>query len=333
MKQIIRLIALSIILLAPISQMFAKIWIVNNAGQADYTTVQAAHDAATAGDTIYVVGSITAYDANVTLSKQLVIIGPGYFLAQNSNLTVNTSAASVTTITINTTAAGTVIKSMELGTINCNANNITISRNHITSTIALANAGSAISNIVITQNFMDASSISNGTLGSSSILIANNIFPSTNGFCLGLGNASAIVFNNIINGTNSGMASNIGLDSGTFQNNILNCQNGVSFTSVSISNNVCAGTELSAGNGNQLNVNMANVFVGGGSTDTRWQLNTGSPASGAGVGGVDCGAFGGSSPYVLSGIPPIPQVYFLNAAVSGSNTSGLPVTVKVRTNN
>jgi len=336
MKQITRLIALSIFILASISQMHAKIWIVNYVGQGDYTSFQAAHDAATAGDTIYVIGSPAVYDAGkgLTLSKQLIIIGPGYFLMQNSNLTVTTSTASVGTITINPAAAGTVIKGMEINGINCNSNNIAISRNHITSGINLGNAGFIVSNIVITQNFMDNSGIVDGVPGSLSILIANNIFNYGGSSLLSFWGAAVIVLNNIFDGNGSGT---LDFESGgtlTFQNNILEGISSVYLTAgASVSNNVCEGTQLSAGNGNLLHVNMANVFVGSGSTDAQWQLKTGSPAIGAGVGGVDCGAFGGSSPYVLSGIPPIPQVYFLNAPFYGSNTSGLPITVKVRTNN
>jgi hypothetical protein len=36
-----------------------------------------------------------------------------------------------------------------------------------------------------------------------------------------------------------------------------------------------------------------------------------SPGLGAGFGGTDCGIFGGAEPYVLSGIPPIPNDLFI----------------------
>ena len=53
---------------------------------------------------------------------------------------------------------------------------------------------------------------------------------------------------------------------------------------------------------------MATVFVDysgtlGKSDDAKWKLKAGSPAIGAGVSGVDCGVFGGVTPYVLSGVP------------------------------
>ena len=49
---------------------------------ADFTTLQAAVDAATNNDTIYVEGSATAYDG-ATIDKPLTIVGPGYYLNEN----------------------------------------------------------------------------------------------------------------------------------------------------------------------------------------------------------------------------------------------------------
>lgn len=46
-----------------------------------------------------------------------------------------------------------------------------------------------------------------------------------------------------------------------------------------------------------------NTFVNEGSDDAKWQLKEGSPAKKAATHGGDCGAFGGATPYVLSGRP------------------------------
>lgn len=40
----------------------------------------------------------------------------------------------------------------------------------------------------------------------------------------------------------------------------------------------------------------------GNTTDTQWRLKAGSPAIGAGIGGIDCGMYGGATPYKPSGI-------------------------------
>jgi hypothetical protein len=74
-----------------------------------------------------------------------------------------------------------------------------------------------------------------------------------------------------------------------------------------------------------------NFGHGGNSTDGQWQLKVGSPAIGAGEGGTDIGMFGGEYPYVLSGLPPIPAIYGLDAQSLPSNT--LDVNLKAKSHN
>lgn len=105
-------------------------------------------------------------------------------------------------------------------------------------------------------------------------------------------------------------------------------------TGNTISNNILAADGTDA-NGNQYNVDMATVFADFDgsleySTDAKWQLKAGSPAIGAGTGGEDCGAFGGVTPYVLSGIPALPHIYDATIPSTASSQEGLPVTIKVK---
>jgi hypothetical protein len=136
-----------------------------------------------------------------------------------------------------------------------------------------------------------------------------------------------------------------------FQNNIFN-NSGVTIiptapSTITSSNNICSGTQLPSGNGNILNVNMDNVFMTGWngtlpaslSLDSRFRLRTPdannsspNPAVGAGVGGVDCGMFGGSSPYVLSGIPAMPVITQFSSTSSGNATTPLKVKISVKAN-
>ena len=88
-------------------------------------------------------------------------------------------------------------------------------------------------------------------------------------------------------------------------------------------NNICLGTGLPVGNNNQQNIDVAaNVFNDfttnppiGFSSDGRYQLKSNAtPAHNAGLLNgvvVDCGAFGGPAPYILSGLPSIPSIYAL----------------------
>jgi len=69
------------------------------------------------------------------------------------------------------------------------------------------------------------------------------------------------------------------------------------------------------------------------SNDERFKLKPGSAALGAGINGVDCGAFGGVNPYKLSGIPAIPAFYKLTAPSSAASANPYTITFSVRSNN
>lgn len=91
---------------------------------------------------------------------------------------------------------------------------------------------------------------------------------------------------------------------------------------------------MPAGNGNSSNTTgFSSGFIGSGSTDGKWQLSASSIFKGVGFGGADCGIFGGAEPYVLSGIPPIPTIYSLTAPAVGEKNTGLPIQIKVKSNN
>jgi len=103
----------------------------------------------------------------------------------------------------------------------------------------------------------------------------------------------------------------------------------ISASSSQVLYNLGSGEQFGTQNGNQINVDMNAVFTYSGSTDGQYTLLPSSPAVGAGLGGVDCGAFGVPSPYVLSGMPAnIPSIYLLNAPASGFT---LPLRIKART--
>ena len=73
----------------------AKVFRVNNvAGMAPYQTINDAVKAAANGDTIMVDGAVEPYSEAI-INKQLVIVGPGYFLTENGMNTVNNLAAKV----------------------------------------------------------------------------------------------------------------------------------------------------------------------------------------------------------------------------------------------
>jgi hypothetical protein len=97
---------------------------------------------------------------------------------------------------------------------------------------------------------------------------------------------------------------------------------------------------LSANGNNLVSQPWAALFIASGSEDGQYQLAPGSAAIGGGVkiGSYkpDCGAFGSTDPYKLSGIPPVPAIYGLilnSSAVPAGSTGTMQATISTRGNN
>lgn len=141
------------------TSLFAKIWTVANRPGASFPTITAAVASASvlAGDTILVSGSATAY-AGFTLGKKLTIIGPGYFLGQNTGLQVDTNAARISSnVTIQGGAQGTTIMGLHfLASLYVDADNVSIMRNRmqVTNTYDYCVYVYAQDSVVIRQNYM-----------------------------------------------------------------------------------------------------------------------------------------------------------------------------------
>jgi hypothetical protein len=148
--------------------------------------------------------------------------------------------------------------------------------------------------------------------------------------------ASATITNNVIKAIYNGGA-NMNIYNSIFQNNIINKSSLTStFTNCTVANNLGpAANSLPVGNGNVNSVNMVNVFVNPNGTDDqsfKLQTSGANPAAGSGVGGIDCGAFGGSSAFKNALQPAIPSIYKLSAPVTPSGSS-MTVTFSTRSNN
>jgi len=292
---------------------------------ADYTTIQAANDNANPGDTIYVEGSIASYSDAISFDRQLTIIGPGYFLTDNDSTQANGLVATVNgSITFNTGSSGSKITGIDFSTITIYVSNISVTRCN-GSQINLYNT---IENILISQNFV--STIYSGGNATNSVFSNNIVLYGISAYS---GSGSLQVLNNVVQGL-SGVP--ISVYNSTISNNILT---NITYkltenTGNVITNNIFAYAGTNA-NGNKYSITMTTVFVDFSgslnySDDAKWKLKAGSPAIGAGVSGVDCGAFGGPTPYVLSGIPALPHIY--EAAIPGVAYSGtgLSCTIKVK---
>lgn len=329
MKKSTLLFCLAYLCLATVAS--AKIWRVNNnAGvNADFTTAQAAHDGAVAGDTIMFEPSATSY-GNLTATKKVILIGPGYRVAENYPTYFTGNNAIIGSVTFNTGSQNSAVMGLGVNSssFTINTSNITITRNSAISGGMAITIGN-VSNIIVSQNF---SVYISSVTTCSNVLISNN-YISVNSGPFNYGSGAQISFsNNIFNVTA------LVFSGQTLNNNILIGGTLTLNVGTTYSNNIDAmgsTTTFGTANGNIGNVTQAQVFVGatGNSFDGQWKLKTGSPALGAGVGGVDCGMYGGSTPYVLSGLPAIPAITKLITTGTGSNTTPLQVTISVESKN
>lgn len=315
-----------------VSDSYSKIWTVdNNPGNsgANFTNLQSAHSTASNGDSIYINGTGLSY-GKLILTKRLIVVGPGYFLGENPFLQANISSAKVDTIIFNSGSEGSLICGLAvLRIIVVNTNNVTIMRNLFGRIEIKDNKH----NITIIQNFslyVGYSSIYFGSQCSNISILNNFILNGIEGATTNLSLASSIhLVNNIMDVFYSAY-----VISNTYNSNIWNniaIRGFIYGSNNSILNNIGNSTQFGTSNGNQSNVDMSTVFVNSGSEDGKYKLKPGSPAIGAGVNVEDVGMFGGVNPYVLSGIPPIPSIYFFSAPY-GSSVQGLPVRVKIKSN-
>lgn len=344
---------LAAFVLAGFTQVNAKVWrINNNAGiAADFTTVGAAIAAAAvvSGDTLHIESSTNSYPVTGTaITKSLTYIGVGYFLdpadagaPANTGLQVVTGLSNLQFLRLGAGADGSKFIGITFGgSMYLNGvNNVTIERCFVVSGIYFENGTN--NNFSFRKNFIANSNQINmsGTAVVSGFVCENNMF--YNSAFINLPNLTGS--NNIFRNNTLGGFNGMTLTNTYIANNIFGISPQSNFVNCTIKNNLFQTNQTLPGTAtnNQLNVNMANVTVGGttGSLDSRWMLKAGSPAIGAGltVGFVvspDCGAFGATDPYKLSGIPNIPTIYTMNVPVSiPSGSATMNVTFSTRNNN
>ncbi len=345
----------------------AKIWRVNNQGYgADFTQINDAINDPNvlAGDTLHIEGSSVVYDY-ATITKSMTIIGPGYFLSQNPKTSTNNLEAICRRIYLNEGAQGTIVYGLSFHEndsygIDLNASNLTVKRckfpNRIN--VGIGNSGNGISNIIVSQNFFsnNSSNDANSAINYNSsynfptnFYFVNNIVQRP----LVIADNSNFVFlsieNNIFDlASVSTSTPSLRFYTASFKNNILvnNAAsvkiNGITNFSTTpnaaVSHNIGTSSVVHFGtaNNNLVVNNISSIWntATAASPDGKYQLATGSVASGSGNNGVDRGAFGGaavSNRYTLSGLAPIPVIYEVSTTGVATPSTGLNVTIKART--
>lgn len=289
----------------------------NNANTgAQFTVIEAAIAAVAPGDTIYLEGSATKYTLP-GLGKKVTIIGPGYWLDKNLNTLASKLEATVTgDVTIAPSAAGAVIEGVVFeNSVYIAAPSVIIRRCYICQVVyfGIRNTTSKdpINKVTITQCYFDK--FIDGRMIASDAVITNNIFEA-NG-AISLIRNSTIEYNTFFRGFKMSQVNGC-----IIRNNILfgSVLSVTASTGVNIANNYDASTADFVSDKDL-------------SFDGKCRLTDYSPAMTAGSKGDQVGAFGGTTPYILSGLSDVPHIYDVDAPMAASPASGLKVTVKVKT--
>jgi hypothetical protein len=304
-----------------------------------YSTAQAAHDASAANDILVIEPSSTSYGA-LTLNKPLKIYGNGYFLTTNTELKADQRSSTLDYLYFNTGSGGSEMYGMtiSLELVIHGVSNIIISRNNVYvfyfyNTNKANTTKTNISNIIISKNYILGFHES-GSLGYSisSVFVNNNIV----GYITGMNDPRDqgwIIRNN----TFTGGAGTLLIVNSVFENNFIYNGGGLTFTNVTYSYNVSTGATFSGGTGNVNDYDYVtnNELFGttGYSADEAYQIKAGSQLKTLGSSGSEVGAYGGSSPYIVSGISPIPSITSMVNTGTGDNSTPIKVTVSVKSNN
>jgi hypothetical protein len=343
-------LAAALVLLS--STTFATVWRVNNnpVVNANFSTIATALSSGLVliNDTIYVEGSAQNYGA-LTVNKNVVLIGTGYFLTDNDTTQAFAQPTIVTSMTIS--IAGARIFGFQInGQVSINANDVIFERNRINQTSTSGNAlivQSSRNNINIRNNWIQrpiTSSCCNSgwaldiSTSATNIFVIGNIIKAgtkansnswdqnSTGAIRMANNATAVFANNVVLG-------HMTLFNAIFNDNIQLNGTYSPTNMVLVSHNIGHSTQFGTSNGNQTNVNMSTVFTYGPSgedVDNHYRLSATSPALGAGTSGIDVGAFGGDYPYYLSGLPAIPAVFSTTIPTVVTTATGLDINAKIK---
>jgi len=340
---------------------------------ANFKTLQGAHDSVAAGSILYLLPSSNTY-GNAVFTKKLTVYGTGYFLGANlaPYTQANTGAVIVNSITFRAGSDNSYIEGLQLADVSTNTpslarlsmdtvSNIIVSRCYFTPPNAFYNYYfyfSNTSNIIVKQCYYDCQArslsslinMNSVTIGFSGVQFNNSIFDftgeGTNGFRMMTGLNNGVTANaTCTNSTILSCTLNSGFGNFNYTNNIF--VNTSVYGSYDPTYTQTGGTNLynvatvaqlfpDAGN-NRQGANTDSMFVGSQpgyhSTDQKWTLRDGNFANTFGQGGIPVGAYGGSDPYRLSGIPAIPYIYSLNVPAQATSPGTIGIHIKARATN
>lgn len=299
--------------------------------KANFTSITAATDSKSsvlAGDTLYIDPGTVLTGAQ-TVTKQVTIIGTGYFLKDvaakeaiiEGTLFIRASNVKVegcysTDLSVSSNTDNVVIERCKIRNFNGGSDNLKIYSCYI---YEYLNFGSDVRNVEI-SNCIILGYIS----GLKKSSITNNTFLCSITDDIVRGTTNSKFANNIIINTRAGYGNR------TIANASLSDQN-------MITNNVLSNDADNAfadyPDNKFIGAKPEDVFTMEGTADEQYRLKEDSPAKGYGQSGYDCGAYDGPFPYVVSGHPRF-MPYIYDAIIPNQPTDGkLNVTLKIRTQN
>ena len=336
-----------------------QIWIVSNEpgyATADFDNVQEAIDSASAGDKIYVLGSVTDYEIFL-VDKRLHLVGSGYWKSENGIQTQNLLPTKIyghsSVASISIVADSCIVEGFQAGNISIQGDNVIVRHNRTCCKGGSFTPSGQIhfignpTNVSVYRNF-----VNNGFNGSATgANIFNNIvafgqdnYPdywssnNLNSNCLVIQNSFGLelpggevqpghgVIDNCIFRNNIVSDTLFEIDNSVVEHNI--------FSDDDVEINGIPTDSLGNGNIDSVDINIVWDFSNP-SPDGKYQLigdPISNPAFGAGMNGEDCGAFGASAPYILSGIVQIPSITQMYIPPIGDTTNMLNIKIKAKSN-
>ena len=321
-----------------------QIWIVSNEpgySPAQFNNIQEAIDSASHGDLIYVHGTSTPYGGNFSSNKKLHIVGPGFWKSENGIQTTNVNPANFTgDFTLLPGSDSSIVEGIIVKEFLVHSSNVVIRHNWVTPFgVKFLNNPS---NISVYSNYLSWCVSGSGVNINvfNNICIATYIGDSGPYWQNSASNSDCLFQSNSCNGSANGYS----IDHCVVRNNIFNNPNFSISGSTVIEHNIFVDDDVtingvptdSLGNGNIDSVQIANIWDFSHPAPDGDFLLTGTPmtnpAFGAGVNGEDCGAFGGSAPYRLSGIVQIPSISYMLIPPIGDTTNMLNVKIQAKSN-
>lgn len=286
----------------------------NNAGSgAPYSNVTDAIEASSAGDTIMIDQSATSY-GDITVSKKLVIMGPGYWRVENGISSEGASSAQLAQVTINRDADGLVLRGVTVtGLLTVNAPNVVVNRCNLIG----VKLSETATRCVIHQNFIAHSGVASGVdaiYGPASYTqITNNIIIQSDSYQTQVSriNEGYIAYNTFAFNQRESRSSVLDCTNCTVEKNIARVLTPINSCSYD-DNYVYAATWIYTDRTTDKTIRDQRI------EDSEIR---------AGVTGR--GAFAGDDPYVLSGIPAGPMIEDVTVPASVEQGNTLNVTIKL----